>query len=211
MEQSSVRVSLSSSLLLLLLLHTHNGFFSVLIKDTRLKSTKPKEKTNEGFTDRSRPSRFKGRLRCENGLGWMTSERALSCKHPQKTNIYRLDKKGINLLCPARSEAGVPCAAAAAAATGTVWWRLFPWEWWLWRGASSAAPDSDPATKPRATAPTHRASRPARDGWRRWLRFGPLHSSPPVLEGATCVHQHPNIFPKSGPPGTRLPIEVGLQ
>lgn len=64
-------------------------------------------------------------------------------------------------------------------AIGTMWWRLLPWERWMWWRLSIG---SDPATKPRARAATHRA---------RWVS-----SARGLADGETCVLQHPNIFPE---------------
>lgn len=64
-------------------------------------------------------------------------------------------------------------------AIGTMWWRLLPWERWMWWRLSKG---SDPATKPRASAATHRA---------RWAS-----SARGLAGGETCVLQPPNIFPE---------------
>lgn len=64
-------------------------------------------------------------------------------------------------------------------AIGTMWWRLLPWERWMWWRLSTG---SDPATKPRASAATHRA---------RWAS-----SARGLAGGETCVLQLPNIFPE---------------
>lgn len=89
-------------------------------------------------------------------------------------------KESIYLLWPALRDAGDLWIAI-----GTMWWRLFPWERWMWCRLST---DSDPATNPRASAVIHKAK------WASGAEFQ-CKGSATGRRGDTCVLQPPNIVP----------------